>query len=409
VFTEDSAADTLSKLLGRRRKIDFEEFSLVEKFLSNRIIARVHGEVSVLASQGPNRYRPNVVKAIDMAVAHFCQSPLASADCPAHLNEVLQAIGRMEAARGSRLDAVHASLHLATLETDFVIGFLVKRRYVTHNAGLELTQALHRYTGHINQQVSHGYSAYLQNNSLPLRTRTRRLLAHRLLDRRSHDDLGALADLAVRAEWEIPSCAVVIQAALETNADVHSVMRSLQPLEEKFLILPSLTRITLIGRPTIPDEFYDQLAKVKGVALVVYCWPVPISQIGNAASWVSRALRLIEGGQIAHAPVIACADHRPLLWLHADPVLVEHATKSLLGPILCQKPHNREVLAETLLVYLQTRASAPKMAELMDRHVQTIRKRMKRLRDLYGEDLDDPDISLALIAALRAHIIKLAE
>lgn len=399
MISDVSPTDALSKLLGRRQKINFEELSIVENYLSQRIVARVHGEVPVLASRGRNKFRPTVVHAINMAVSHFCQSPLESAKCPSKLDEALQAIGRTEAERGTRLDAVHASLHLATLEADFLFTYLVRHRHLPPSAGFELSHALQRFTGHISQQVALGYSSYLQNNAVSVSTRARRRLAARLLDRRARGDLTELAE---RANWPIPPEVVVMQLAWTPEADKAEMVRALQNISSDLLVLPGKRTMTVITSECAAADTIEKIMTVEGVERTAHCWPVQLNHVGYAASWAHRALRLAREGQIPDSNVIACADHRPLLWLHADPVLVEHTTDSLLGPILRQKPHSREVLAETLLAFLQTRGSAPRLAAMLGMHEQTIRKRMHRLRTLYGTKLDDPDISIALIAALRA-------
>ena len=41
------------------------------------------------------------------------------------------------------------------------------------------------------------------------------------------------------------------------------------------------------------------------------------------------------------------------------------------------------------------------MARALDLHPQTVRYRLARLRDLLGEQLDDPDVRLELELALR--------
>jgi DNA-binding PucR family transcriptional regulator len=55
----------------------------------------------------------------------------------------------------------------------------------------------------------------------------------------------------------------------------------------------------------------------------------------------------------------------------------------------------------TALAYVQHRANAAAMARALHLHPQTARYRIARLRDLLGDQLDDPDARFELEAALR--------
>ncbi|WP_396048934.1 hypothetical protein [Aeromicrobium sp. UC242_57] len=60
--------------------------------------------------------------------------------------------------------------------------------------------------------------------------------------------------------------------------------------------------------------------------------------------------------------IVDCAEHRTQLWMHADPVLMRHTVEAILDPLLREKPHSKVVLAETLQLWLESHASAPKIA-----------------------------------------------
>jgi DNA-binding PucR family transcriptional regulator len=50
------------------------------------------------------------------------------------------------------------------------------------------------------------------------------------------------------------------------------------------------------------------------------------------------------------------------------------------------------------------RGNAAAMARALDLHPQTVRYRLARLRELLGDQLDDPDARLELELALRAQL-----
>lgn len=58
-------------------------------------------------------------------------------------------------------------------------------------------------------------------------------------------------------------------------------------------------------------------------------------------------------------------------------------------------------LLETLRSYLDNRSSIGLTADAMNLHRNTVTTRLRRIRDLLGVDLDDPDERLALSMACR--------
>jgi DNA-binding PucR family transcriptional regulator len=65
-------------------------------------------------------------------------------------------------------------------------------------------------------------------------------------------------------------------------------------------------------------------------------------------------------------------------------------------------PKARGRMAETALAYVREGGNAAAMARALDLHPQTVRYRLARLRELLGDQLDDPDARLELELALRA-------
>src|SRR3546814_9071794 len=82
-------------------------------------------------------------------------------------------------------------------------------------------------------------------------------------------------------------------------------------------------------------------------------------------------------------------------------------TRSALGTGVqtCALPiYSRDILSETLLVWLETRDSAPASAARLGVHPQTVRYRWKRINELFGEDLHDPEFVLQMTMLLKASV-----
>ncbi len=107
-------------------------------------------------------------------------------------------------------------------------------------------------------------------------------------------------------------------------------------------------------------------------------------------------------GVIRDRPVAWCRDHLSTLWLLADEFLVSELIKRALTPLSGLTAKQRNRIGETLLAWLDTRGSAPEIAERLEIHPQTVRYRMRQVEKLFGPALDDPRSRLELEIALRA-------
>ncbi|HEX3262947.1 MAG TPA: helix-turn-helix domain-containing protein, partial [Solirubrobacterales bacterium] len=65
-------------------------------------------------------------------------------------------------------------------------------------------------------------------------------------------------------------------------------------------------------------------------------------------------------------------------------------------------PAARARMEETALAFVQHGGNAAAMARALHLHPQTVRYRLTRLRELLGDQLDEPDARFELELALRA-------
>jgi PucR C-terminal helix-turn-helix domain len=123
------------------------------------------------------------------------------------------------------------------------------------------------------------------------------------------------------------------------------------------------------------------------------------------ASWsLARAtLRAIEAGAIdADARPVRSEDALGDLLLFENRTLVERIAARRLAALRGLTPKARARMEETALAYVRERGNAAAMARALGVHPQTARYRLARLRELLGEELDDPDARFELELALRA-------
>ena len=126
--------------------------------------------------------------------------------------------------------------------------------------------------------------------------------------------------------------------------------------------------------------------------------------IPAAFRWSGRVLTLVQRGVIPDQRVVDAADHLTQIWLHAEPALRQSLVQSLLAPLLAESPNSREILSETLLVWLETRDSAPAIAAQLGIHPQTVRYRWKRINELFGDALREPEFIVQITMVLKASV-----
>jgi DNA-binding PucR family transcriptional regulator len=100
--------------------------------------------------------------------------------------------------------------------------------------------------------------------------------------------------------------------------------------------------------------------------------------------------------------LIVAEDHLPALLLAAEPALAADLARSRLAPLAHLAPGPRERLAATLKAWLDQPGQVQAVAAALGVHPQTVRYRLKQLRELFGERLEDPEARFELALALRA-------
>ena len=136
--------------------------------------------------------------------------------------------------------------------------------------------------------------------------------------------------------------------------------------------------------------------------------PPPVA-IGPTVSWhhaaaslrrAAAAFRLAAGGDI-EGPLVVAEQHLATLLLAADRGLAADLAASRLAPLAQLADGPRARLTETLRAWLDRPGQVQAVAAELGVHPQTVRYRLRQLRDLFGTRLEDPDARFELSLALR--------
>jgi hypothetical protein len=141
-------------------------------------------------------------------------------------------------------------------------------------------------------------------------------------------------------------------------------------------------------------------ALADGPAIVSRGPTVPWAEAASSLRRAAAAYRLAASGRIQQGLVVA-EDHLATLLLAADPGLARDLAASRLAPLAALGDGPRARLTETLRAWLDRPGQVQAVAAELDVHPQTVRYRLKQLRELFGARLEDPDARFELSLALR--------
>jgi PucR C-terminal helix-turn-helix domain len=125
-------------------------------------------------------------------------------------------------------------------------------------------------------------------------------------------------------------------------------------------------------------------------------WHQAAASLGRAAA----AFRLAAGGGIA-GPLVVAEEHLATLLLASDRGLAADLAASRLAPLATLAEGPRARLTETLRAWLDRPGQVQAVAAELGVHPQTVRYRLRQLRELFGTRLEDPDARFELSLALR--------
>lgn len=361
-----------------------------------RITTQVQLEVAAYAGPYGGKRHRLVLSTVDLAVKHFVDAAEGDPPSGEPVYVRLRQLGQAEAIEGHSLDALRLAHHVATRVAWEELRNLARDPHIDPAAVGTLVDAVFVFIEQLVHQANVGFTAATQSMEKGGQQARRQLLNSMIAGHppeRYRQHLQA-------AGWDPPDEIVVITAVLSLSLD-YATLPQVGP---EALSAVSRHRMTLVSHPRHATRLSRLLINTPGIDPVAISWVVPTSEIRDAYRWAFRALDLADRGVIRSHGVIDCAQYRSVLWLHADPVLSRHAGEELLTPLMGEKSHHRLVLAETLLLWLQVRESAPALGERMQIHRNTVRRRLGQLKELFGDQLSDPEKTLALLSALEVAV-----
>ncbi len=308
--------------------------------------------------------------------------------------EVYVELGRGELRQGRTLDSLQAAYRVGARVAWRRIAVAARQAKLDSEVLSLLAEAVFAYIDELSADSVEGFAEAQAEVEDQRRRLQRELIA--LLLREPAVEQAELRAAAQAARWRIPARVAALACAEGTLAELARAL----PADAIF------TRSEGAGCIVLPDpdgpgrgEEVERAASATAAALGPTVEPAQLP-----ASWklAKTALRAAEARALPAEGLVRAEDHLAELLLFEGSALAARIAARRLGALDSLTEKARERMRETALAYVCHRGNAVAMAAAMHLHPQTVRYRIARLRELLGDQLDDPVSRFELEIALRA-------
>jgi hypothetical protein len=308
--------------------------------------------------------------------------------------EVYVALGRGELRQGRTLDSLQAAYRVGARAAWRHLAELGREAKLSAKVLSLLAEAIFAYIDELSADSVEGFAA-ARSESEDVRRRRRHELVE-LLMRESAAGLGDVRVAARAAGWTLPKKLVVLACAEDDLAAIAGRL----PVDAL------CTGLDEIGCAVIPDP--SGPGRAREIARATKKTAAALGPVGDPAaareSWQLAKVGLsgLESGAISSEGLLRTEDRLADLLLLEASDLSGRIARQRLVPFGSLTENARRRMEETTLAYLRCRGNSVEMAAELHVHPQTARYRVARLRELFGDQLDDPDVRFELEIALRS-------
>jgi hypothetical protein len=311
--------------------------------------------------------------------------------------EVYLNLGRGEMRAGRSLDALLAAYRLGARVAWRRLAAAGERAGLKPHTLYALAEAIFAYIDELSADSIEGY-AREQAAAAGTHQRRRQRLAALLVQEPPAAPATVEAE-AANAAWRLPRslAALVVDAAEASGEQADRLALRLGPEALVAHVEPFIVALVPAGGRRAELE-----AAVRGRRAALGP-AVTWQEAGVSFARASELLRLARAGGIEDTGGLLLADtHKLSLLLGVDSRLARDVADTALAPLEAETELSRERLRATLDAWLRHRGRTEAVAKALHVHPQTVRYRLARLRELFGQSLEDPDARFELELALRA-------
>jgi hypothetical protein len=327
---------------------------------------------------------------VQEALGHLLAEIEASG--PVARSDVYRILGRGEMRAGRSLDSLLSAYRAGAR--------VAWRRFsaLGAEAGLEpetlylLAESIFAYIDVLSAESAEGHA--LEQSAAASESQLRRRRLVRVLLRDPAPDPAAIEAAATEAQWPLPRSLAVLAVA---GPHREAVTAHLPPevIAETIgeLVCAVIPDPDGPGRQGQIERAVLDAGARAGLGLTV-AWP-------QAGISFSRARAALDVAADSGPALVRAREAAGRLLLAGDPVLAGQLTADRLAPLAELSAGARARLTATLDAWLAEQGRLSAVAARLGVHPQTARYRLARLRELFGERLDDPEERFWLEVALR--------
>ncbi len=305
---------------------------------------------------------------------------------------LFEEIGRMQWQQGRELTALLSAYQVGARVFWRHVSAVAVDGSVAPRTLAALAEAVFLFVDKLSSSSARGY-VLAQSEAAVNRGRLRDELAGLLLSDRA--DRAAVAAAAARADWRLPDELAVVLIDPD-NPIGHQALTHLDAVHLVFNRPPLMGAILV--SPSAPGQRRRLVTLLRGAQAVIGVG-VPPEHLPASLHIAEIAARLQRTGVLPDDPVFT-DEHLDAIIVHRDARLLAALRARVLRPLAGATPSSRERLCETLVAWLRHMGDRQAMAAALHVHPQTVRYRLARLHELFGEQLDDPAIRGQLGLAL---------
>ncbi len=307
--------------------------------------------------------------------------------------DVYVELGRGELRQGRTLDSLQAAYRVGARVAWRRLSLAGRRAKLDAEVLSLLAEAIFAYIDELSADSVEGYAG-AQAELEDTRRRRARELAIKLVSEPPAEKADIRA-AARHAGWALPARIAALACPERELARVAPRL----PADALATVLEGSGCILFPdpggpGRGTLLERAARDLPLAAGPAGTLADLPTSWSLAGTL-------LRAAEAGALPATGLLQVDDSLADLLLFEGSALAARIATRRLAPLGALTEKARSRMGETALAYVRHGGNAVEMARALHVHPQTARYRTARLRELFGEQLDDPDARFELEIALR--------
>jgi hypothetical protein len=315
-------------------------------------------------------------------------------------------LGEFEAREGRTLDDLQAAYRIGCQVAWRRLAKVVLRARLSSQVMAALADAVFSYADELAAVSAEGYRNAQQHSGTARRQLRTRLL--RMILTEPGISPAALGNLAKRAGWPLPETVTLVAVRPPANPSepgktwhADYAEDSLSRVDDDILSDLDGSRPRLLIPGPVPEVRLAVLAAMLRDCRMGIGLTVPLDLATDSLRWAERALSLADSGVIGPGPVIRCEAHLVELWLLADQKLADQITRRQMRVLDHIPANEHRWLIDTFEPWLEGHQSVAQIADELGVHVQTVRYRIKQLKEIFGDRIEDADQRLAFELALR--------